>query len=61
MKHDLHRVKRVFTLAFTIGLSLACSNPGKSGGTVTPKAPDVSKPSEDASAIIPNPSGLCGR
>jgi len=55
MKYYLRRMKQGLSLAAWISLSIACSNPGKSAGGETPKAPDQPKQSEDARPVISNP------
>lgn len=60
MKHYLHHMQQAIRLALAIGLSVACSNPGKSGGTDTPKASGENKQSEDARPIAPNPTDASG-
>jgi hypothetical protein len=54
MKHYLRRMKQGLGLAALISLSVACSNPGKSGSGETPKATEPPKQSDDARPIRSN-------
>jgi hypothetical protein len=58
MKHYLQRIKQSLGLAAWISLSVACSNPGKSGGE-TPQA-EPPKKSEDAKPVVGNPTDATG-
>lgn len=59
MKYYLHRMKQSFGLAAWISISVACSNPGKSGDGETSKASDEPKQSADAKPVVgtPDPAG----
>ncbi|HET9238986.1 MAG TPA: hypothetical protein VFO10_17140 [Oligoflexus sp.] len=60
MKYYLRGMKQGLSLAAWISFSVACSNPGKSGGGEAPKAPDQPKQSEDARPVNNNPPDASG-